>query len=112
MNKRQVAYRLDTRLLGCIDSLRAIYPRFSATDIVDLMLKRFIATHNMGRPDGEERMDQAVGQYLRGELDQALEEAHEEYAVIARVTARERASDSADPVPDTQESDRDQQPHR
>ena len=99
--KKQVAYRLDTKLLDCIDSLQVIYPRFSATDIVDLMLKGFIAAHDVGSATGEEQLDRAVGQYLRGQLDIALEEAHEEYAVMARVIAREReqASDSAESVP-------------
>ena len=97
--KKQVAYRLDTRLLDCIDALRVIYPRFSATDIVDLMLKGFIAAHDIGSATGEDQMDRAVGQYLRGELDRALEEG----VGIARMIAkgREQASDSAESVPET-----------
>ena len=75
--KKQVAYRLDTKLLDCIDSLQVIYPRFSATDIVDLMLKGFIAAHDVGSATGEGQLDRAVGQYLRGQFDRALEEAHE-----------------------------------
>ena len=82
--KKQVAYRLDTKLLDCIDALRALYPRLSGTDIVDLILKSFIATHDISGTDGEEKMDNVVGRYLRGDLDRTLEEAHEDFVTMAR----------------------------
>ena len=75
--KRQVTFRLDTRLLDCIDRLREIYPHFTATDIVDLMLKGFLATHDFSSHEGEAQMDRAVGQYMRGEFDYTLEEMHD-----------------------------------
>ena len=71
------AFRLDTRLLDCIDRLREIYPHFTATDIVDLMLKGFLATHDFSSYEGAAQMERAVGQYLRGELDYTLEEMHD-----------------------------------
>ena len=93
VGKRQVTYRLDTRLLDCIDGLRALYPRFNATDIVDLMLKGFIDAHDIGLSDGEEEMDKAVGRYLRGDFDERLEELYEVYIGIARRAAEPPSSE-------------------
>ena len=89
--KRQVTYRLDTGLLECIEALRAVYPRFTATDIVDLMLKGFLARHDIGTKAGAEQLDRAVGQYLRGDFDRTL-------AVFRQLHARlAEASESPDP---------------
>ena len=72
-----MAYRLDTMLLECIDRRREIYPHFTATGFVDLMLKGCLAEHDFSSHEGEAQMDRAVGQYLRGEFDYALVEMHD-----------------------------------
>ena len=92
-SKKQVAYRLDTYLIDCIDGLQALYPRFSATDIVDLMLKSFVATHDIASHEGEKTLDRAIGQYLRGEFDRTVEELSSEYTRIAQERETQRRED-------------------
>ena len=92
IEKKQVTYRLDKRLLDCIEGLRTMYPRFNATDFIDLMLKSFFVTHNLANHGGQELMDKAVGEYMRGEYDRVIEEIYEEFELIV-----EQAEEPSDP---------------
>ncbi len=69
MQKKQVSFRLDEELIECLEHISSKYPRFSLTELADMVLKNFLYLSSYGE-EAQVWLDQTIGRYMRGEFDQ------------------------------------------
>lgn len=70
LEKSHKGFRLDSQVIESLEILQKLYPRMSMTDFADISIRAFLA-ESVAHPKS---LDEMVGRYMRGDLDQFPEE--------------------------------------